>query len=361
MFSERTSVGLDVHARSTTAWALDSTTGEIFTDRLVVNTADVVAWVRRLPQPAAVAYEAGPTGFVLARALQQAGIRCVVAAPSKMERPAGDRVKTDKRDAQRIAKLLRLDELPAVRVPDLEQEAARDLTRARDDVRADLMRARHRVAKLLLRRGIVYTDGRAWTAAHHHWLTGYRFDEFGLRVAYDEALETVWALEARRTRLDAAITELAAQPAWAPAVRRLACMRGVSTFTAFGLAVEIGDWHRFTGSTIGSYLGLVPSEDSSGSQRRQGGITKTGNTHARRLLVEAAWHHRRPYRRPGAGLQARLDHVAAPVRQRAERGNRRLHQRWLNLDARHKRSTISVVAVARELSGWCWSLAIMED
>ncbi|WP_411978015.1 transposase [Streptomyces phaeochromogenes] len=120
----------------------------------------------------------------------------------------------------------------------------------------------------------------------------------------------------------------------------------MSTFTAFGLAVEIGDWHRFTGSTIGSYLGLVPSEHSSGSQRRQGGITKTGNTHARRLLVEAAWHHRRPYRRPGAGLQARLDHVAAPVRQRAERGNRRLHQRWLNLDARHKRSTISVVAVA---------------
>ncbi|WP_371650914.1 transposase [Streptomyces mirabilis] len=169
------------------------------------------------------------------------------------------------------------------------------------------------------------------------------------------------ALEARRTRLDAAITELAAQPAWAPVVRRLACMRGVSTFTAFGLAVEIGDWHRFTGSTIGSYLGLVPSEDSSGSQRRQGGITKTGNTHARRLLVEAAWHHRRPYRRPGAGLQARLDHVAAPVRQRAERGNRRLHQRWVNLDARRKRSTISVVAVARELSGWCWSLAIMED
>jgi transposase len=266
-----------------------------------------------------------------------------------MERPAGDRVKTDKRDAQRLAKLLRPDELPAVGVPDLEQEAARDLTRARGDVRADLMRARHRVAdlmrarhrvaELLLRRGIVYTDGRAWTAAHHQWLTGHRFDGFGPRVAYDEALETVSALEARRTRLDAAITELAAQPAWAPVVRRPACMRGVSTFTAFGLAVEIGDWHRFTAPTIGSYLRLVPSEDSSGSRRRQGGIAKTGNTHARRLLVDAAWHHRRPYRRPGAGLQARLDHVTAPVRQRAERGNRRLHQRWMNLDARRKRST----------------------
>jgi transposase len=361
MFSERTSVGLDVHARSTTAWALDYESGEVFSERLVANTADVVAWVAALPQPAAVAYEAGPTGFVLARALDEIGVRCVVVAPSKIERPSGDRVKTDKRDARRLAKLLHLDELPAVRVPAVEQEAARDLTRARDDVRADLMRSRHRLSKLLLRQGIIYTDGKAWTAVHHHWLTGHHFEQLGLRVAYDEALETVLALEARRTRLDAAITELAGQPAWAPVVARLACMRGVSTLTAFGLAVEIGDWHRFTGSTIGAFLGLVPCEDSSGGQRRQGSITKTGNTHARRLLVEAAWHHRRPYRRPGVALRARLDQVPAPVRQRAEQGNRRLHQRWTNLDARRKRSTISAVAVARELSGWCWSLAIMED
>ncbi|MFF3878565.1 transposase, partial [Streptomyces sp. NPDC001978] len=214
-------------------------------------------------------------------------------------------------DAERLAKLLRLDELPAVRVPTIEQESARDLTRARDDVRADLMSARHRLSKLLLRQGIVYSGGKAWTGAHHHWLTGHQFEYLGLRVAYDEALEAVPALEARRDRLDAAIAQLAAQPAWAPMAACLACLRGVSTLTAFGLAVEIGDWRRFTGATIGAYLGLVPTEDSSGDSRRQGSITKTGNTHARRLLVEAAWHHRRPYRRPGVALRARLEQVPA--------------------------------------------------
>ncbi|MFF3879468.1 IS110 family transposase, partial [Streptomyces sp. NPDC001978] len=325
------------------------------------QTTQILAWVHRLPGPVAVAYEAGPTGFGLARALDRDGVRCVVVAPSKMERPAGDRVKTDRRDAERLARLLRLDELPAVRVPTIDQEAARDLVRSRDDVRGDLMRSRHRLSKLLLRQGLVYCGGKAWTAAHHQWLIAHRFEPFALRAAYDDALEAVLALEVRRDRLDRAIAELAAQPQWAPLVARLGCLRGVSTLTGLGLAVEIGDWSRFTGSTIGAYLGLVPSEHSSGGQRRQGGITKTGNTHARRLLVEAAWHHRRPYRRPGVALRARLEQVPAPVRQRAELGNRRLHQRWANLDARAKRSTVSAVAVARELSGWCWSLAVMDD
>lgn len=147
MFSERTSVGLDVHACSTTAWALDCETGEVFSERLDAETHNVLVWVTTLPQPAAVAYEAGPTGFVLARALDGVGIRCVVAAPSKMERPAGDRIKTDKRDAQRLAKLLRMDELPAVRVPTSAEEAARDLVRGRDDVRRDLARARNRISQ----------------------------------------------------------------------------------------------------------------------------------------------------------------------------------------------------------------------
>ena len=167
------------------------------------------------------------------------------------------------------------------------------------------------------------------------------------------------AAGARRDRLDLAIAELAATPAWAPLVRRLGCLRGVGVLTAFGLAVEVGDWHRFTGATIGAFLGLVPSEHSSGAQRVQGSITKTGNSHARRLLVEAAWHHRKPYR-PSVPLQRRQAGQPAVVRERAERGNRRLHQRWRRLDARGKRSTVSAVAVARELAGWCWSLAILE-
>jgi transposase len=142
-------------------------------------------------------------------------------------------------------------------------------------------------------------------------------------------------------------------------VARRACLRGVGVLTSFGLAVEIGDWHRFTGATVGAWLGLVPSEQSSGGRRSQGSITKTGNSHARRLLVEAAWHHRKPYR-PSRELRARQASQPASVRERADRGNRRLHQRWCRLDARGKRSTISAVAVARELAGWCWSLAVLE-
>ena len=360
MVLERTSVGLDVHARSIVAGMLDIETGELRSERLPVAIEAVVGWTVSLPGPVAVAYEAGPTGFGLARALQMAGVRCVVVAPSKLERPPGDRVKTDRRDAERLARLLHIGELPAVRVPTVAEEAARDLVRAREDARADLVRARHRLSKLLLRQGLVFA-GAAWTQGHARWLgsVGLEFDQPGLRVAFDEAHGAVLAVQARRDRLDGAIAELAATPPWAPVVARLGCLRGVGVLTGFGLAVEIGDWHRFTGATVGAWLGLVPSEQSSGSRRAQGSITKTGNSHARRLLVEAAWHHRKPYR-PSRELRARQDRQPAVVRERADAGNRRLHQRWCRLDARAKRSTISVVAVARELAGWCWSLAVLE-
>lgn len=170
----------------------------------------------------------------------------------------------------------------------------------------------------------------------------------------------MFTVHARRDRLDAAIIEMATNdPVLAGPVGRLSCLRGVSTLTATGLCVEVADWHRFTGATIGSYLGLVPSEFSSGSRRAQGGITKTGNSHARRLLVEAAWHHRRPLR-PSRERARRADGQPAVVRDRAEAGNRRLHQRWTRLDHRNKRPTVAVVAVARELAGWCWSLATLE-
>jgi transposase len=360
MVLERTSVGLDVHARSIVAGVLDTVTGQVWSRRLPPATEAVVAWIGSLPGPVGVAYEAGPTGFGLARALQQVGVRCVVVAPSKLERPPGDRVKTDRRDAERLARLLHIGELPAVRVPTELEEAARDLVRAREDARADLMRARHRLSKLLLRHGLVF-EGAAWTQAHQRWLhtQSQQLTPSGLRIAFDEADGAVLAVQARRDRLDAAIVELAMTPPWALLVGRLGCLRGIGVLTGFGLAVEIGDWQRFTGATIGAYLGLVPTEQSSGTQRIQGSITKTGNSHARRLLVEAAWHHRKPYR-PSRALHARQAGQPAPVRERAERGNRRLHQRWSRLDARGKRSTISVVAVARELAGWCWSLAILE-
>lgn len=322
MFIERTSVGLDVHARSITAAAIDTVTGELFKERLVPAHDAVLAWIERLPGTAAVTYEAGPTGFGLARAIRASEIRCEVAAPSKIRRAAGDRVKTDARDAVLLARLLRMDEITSVWVPTVAEEAARDLVRAREDVRVDLTRARHRVSKLLLRHGHVYYGGKAWTGKHHQWLRGIRFDGpdraalAGTRGAYESDLETVEFAAARRARLDKAIGELAADSEFtepAAVMRRLCCLRGISTLTGFALAVEIGDWTRFTGASIGAYLGLVPSEHSSGDSRRQGGITKTGNTHARRLLIEAAWHHKKHYT-VGTTLRRRWDDAGPAAR-----------------------------------------------
>ncbi len=361
MFNERTSVGLDAHARSILACALDTVTGQILQRRLVPSVDAVLDWLGELPGPVAVAYEAGPTGFGLARELAAAGVRCVVAAPSKLQRPLADRIKTDARDALHLARLLRMDQIVEVRVPSIEQEAARDLVRAREDVRGDLMRCRHRLSKLLLRHGILYSGGQTWTGAHETWLREQHFAQPGVQLAFDAGLEAMLLTLDRRNRLDKAIVEMAAHGEYTAVVRRLSCLRGVSTLTAFGLAVEVGDWHRFTGATIGAYLGLVPTESSSGQQRWQGSITKAGNAHARRLLVEAAWHHRKTYRNPSATMRARWNLATPAAKARGHAGNHRLHQRWQTFIARKKKPVIANVAIARELAGWCWSLAVLDD
>jgi transposase len=358
MFQERTSVGLDVHARSIVAAGIDGVTGELYRRRLVPQPEAVIEWLGDLPGPVAVSYEAGPTGYDLYRRLSAAGYRCVIAAPSKLVRPSGDRVKTDARDAMLLARLLRMDELVAVRVPSIDQESARDLVRAREDVRAELMAARHRVSKLLLRHGHLYSGGTTWTGKHHHWLGTISFPTRGTQAAYEAAREELDFALARRNRLDATITELAGDSEFTAITRRLGCLRGISTLTAFALAVEIGEWDRFTGSSIGAYLGLTPSEYSSGESRRQGGITKSGNTHVRRLLIESAWQHKGVYR-VGAVLQRRWDQAPPAARARGHLGNERLHRRWQTFAARSKPHNVANVAIARELAGWCWSLATL--
>ena len=267
---QRTSVGLDVHARSVVACGIDGETGEVFERRLTPQHGEILAWIRNLPAPVAVTYEAGPTGYGLARFLPENGIECVVAAPSKLQRPAGDRVKTDRRDARHLARLLHLNEIVAVTVPSVTQEAARDLVRAREATRKDLMSARHRVSKLLLRQGIVYYGGRAWTSKHELWLRAQRFDVAGRQLAYDTVFDTMLATTDRRDRLDTAIAQLAADSEYTPVGTRLGCLRGVSTLTAFALAVEIGDWHRLTGRSVGSYVGLVPASRPRADLARRG-------------------------------------------------------------------------------------------
>jgi len=358
MAQVRSWAGLDVHARSVVAVTLDSASGETRSRRLPGTTSEVVAFCASLPGPTRAAYEAGPTGYGLARALHAAGIGCVVAAPGKIERPAQDKVKTDQRDAERVLRLLMIDALHAVRVPTVDEEALRDLVRAREDLRGDLMRARQRLSKLLLRHDIVYDEtASTWTAHHRAWLG--RIDlGGGAQLTLLDYLGAVDALVIRRRVLENSIAEIVPTSPWAQTVARLRCLRGIDTLSAVGLCCEVGDFKRFERpGRLMSYLGLVPCEDSSGPRRRQGAITKTGSRHARRLLVEAAWQYRkRPAR--GKTLERRQDGQPPAVIAISWQAQQRLHHVWRRLEGeRGKRRTIVAVAVARELAGFCWAIA----
>jgi transposase len=357
---QRTSIGLDVHARSVIAHAIDHDTGDVFEQRFTRPDGQVVEWLATLPGKVQAVYEAGPTGYGLARACHDAGIECLVAAPSKLLPPPGSRIKTDRRDARHLADLAAAGLIVPVRVPTIEEEAARDVIRAREDATHDLMRARHRLSKMLLRHGLVYDGKTTWNKTHTAWLARCRLDNSIAQAAFDNDLAAVVEISRRRDDLDRHILQLADNSAIAPTVTALGTIRGISTLTGFALTVEIGDWARFTGASIASFVGLVPSEHSSGSSRSQGGITKTGNQHVRRLLIEAAWHHRpayQPARSPA--LRQRWAQADPALRARGDQANRRLHYQWAKFDRRGKRPAAANAAVARELAGFCWSLATM--
>lgn len=358
MTKVRTWVGLDVHAAKVVACAVDAESGEMTVHRLPGDTVAVVAFCAGLTGPTRVGYEAGPTGYGLARALAAVGIECVVAAPGKIERPSQDRVKTDQRDAERLVRLLMIGALCAVRVPTPEEEALRDLVRAREDLRGDLMRARHRLSKLLLRHDVRYEDTSSrWGERHRAWLAKVDLGERGAQLTLSEYVGAIDALEIRRHTLEAAIGELIPTSPWARDVARLRCLRGIDTLSAVGLAVEVGDFTRFGHpSLLSSYLGLVPSEHSTGDSQRRGSITKSGSRHARRLLVEAAWHYRRAPRL-GTTLERRQHGQDQATVAIAWKAQQRLYRVWHQLEQiRGKRRTVVAVAVARQLAGFCWAI-----
>ena len=360
MAKARTLVGLDVHAAKVVAAVLDGETGELEFFVLGGDVGQAAALCAGLPRPVRACYEAGPTGYGLARELTARGVQCVVAAPSKIPRASGDRVKTDRRDAEHLVRLLLAGKLSAVRVPGGEEESLRDLVRARDAVRMDLMRCRHRTSKLLLRHGQRFDDGPAWTERHRAWVAAIELPYPAAQDALSDAVGAVDALVHRRDRLERAIVALLPTSAWATQVGRLRCLRGIDTLTAAGLCAEIGDFERFArAGQLMSYVGLVPSESTTGQQRRLGAITKTGSGHARRLLVEAAWHYRKTPR-TGKALTDRQDGQPAQAVAVAWSAQRRLHRTWARLEAKGKRRTLIAVAAARELAGFCWSITQIE-
>jgi transposase len=339
-----TFVGLDVHARSTHAAAIDVLTGELRRARFGAGSEPVIEWLVALPQPAHACYEAGPTGFALCRAAELVGLRIDVVAPSKTPRAPGDRIKSDRKDAELLARPLLAGQLKAIAVPSPSFEAARHLCRAREQVRSDLMRCRHRVSKLLLLHGSVYPEPSTWTRRHRLWLARQRFDEPATELAYLDTLAAVDGLVARKQALDERLSRLALEGEWRPTVARLRCFRGLDTLSALVLAVEVGDFARFSRpSRLASWLGLVPELDQSGESRRQGAITLTGSGYARRLLVEAAWHYLRPPR-IGATLANRQAGQPAYVLQIAWRAQHRLHRLHARLRARSKPGNVTTVA-----------------
>jgi transposase len=352
-------VGLDVHKETiVVARAIGKQRAEVV--RKIPND-----WVKLLKvldglgpkERLRVCYEAGPTGYDLARRLSGTGICCMVVAPSLIPVQAGRRVKTDRRDARRLAELLRAGELVEVKIPERETEAMRDLERARDDAKNAERAARQQLDKFLLRQGRIWSNGTKWTNRHWNWIERQEFAAEAQRRVLADYIRAVKEATARIERLEKDIEELVESWTLAPLVRALQALRGVGLLTAVILAAEIGDYARFrTPRELMGYLGMVPSEDSSGQRRHQGRITRTGNGHVRRILVEAGWNYRfRP--RASKAIRQRRDKVSATVREIAEKAEERLCRRYQALVARGKESRKAVMAVARELAGFVWAIA----
>jgi transposase len=356
-----TYVGLDVHKESiVVAVASGGLRGEVREYGRIANTAAALDRLLRKLGVDGMAlrfcYEAGPCGYGIQRRLSAQGHECVVVAPSLIPKRAGDRVKTDRRDAASLAKLHRAGELTAVWVPDARHEAMRDLVRARLDAVHSLRRARQQLSGFLLRQGCHY--GRpAWTKLHRRWLAGLKFDQAVHHVVLEDYIAAVEVAQIRRDRLTAQIETMLPDWTLAPVVTALQTMRGMALVNAATLIAELGDLSRFTNPRqLMAYLGLVPSEHSSGASVKRGGITKAGNGAARRLLIEAAWSYRFPARL-SRELLLRQENQPRSIRDIAWKGQVRLCARYRRLTRAAKPANVVTTAIARELSGFVWAIA----
>jgi transposase len=356
--SRITFVGLDAHKDS------------IFVAMLVPGRKDVVQWEmpngpttarklarklsRETEQEVHACYEAGPCGYALQRQLEREGVKCDVVAPSLIPVKPGERIKTDRRDAKKLAELLRAELLTVVHAPTEAEEAVRDLCRCREDAKHDETRARNRLLKYLLRNGRIYSDGSAWTKKHYIWLRSQRFEPVQ-QIVFDEYLLVVEQRRERVHALEEKLAQVAAQEPYREPVAHLRCFRGVDTVTAMTIVAELHDIRRFkTPRDLMAYLGLVPSEHTSANKHRRGGITKAGNSHVRRVLVETAWQYRH---KPtiGAALRARRKDQPGQVLAVADRAMSRLHRRYWSLTMRGKPHNVATIAVTRELVGFLWA------
>jgi transposase len=351
-------VALDVHKHSIVAGTLPPSGGAPQVQRIENTERAIGRLIDRLggPEGLAVAYEAGPCGYDLLRCLGRLGVACDVIAPSLVPVRAGDRVKTDRRDAKKLVRLYRAGELSFVAPPSPEQEGLRDLVRCFDDLRCARTAARHRVGKQLLRYGRIFREGKkSWTKQHIAWVRRQRLAEPNAQRALEHMLAHLDGLDAQLAAIEHELAEIATSEPWSDPVRWLCSFRGIGIRTALGLLAEIGDFRRFgSARELMSFLGLTVAEYSSGDRQHRGHLTKTGNRHARRLLVEAAWHYQHPPRR-STRTAALAEHVPPAVSARAWQAQIRLHHRHRHLTSNGKRSTVATAAVARELAGFLWA------
>jgi transposase len=355
-------VGLDVHKDSIAVATCGPERGDepVFVGPIGTRECDIDKMVRRLQSRASrlvFAYEAGPCGYVLYRKLTAMGLECLVVAPSRIPRKAGDRVKTDRRDAMQLARLLRSDDLTSVYVPKVEDEAIRDLSRAREDAIIDLKGARLRLKSFLLRLGISYVGRANWNDAHRRFLSRMVCPTPAQQVVFQEYLRAVDDHAARLQRIEQHLAEFL--PGWRmnPVVEALQALRGVQQITAVTTVAELGDITRFDSPRqLADFLGLAPSEYSTGESRRQGGITKGGNAHARRALVEGAWAYRHPAK-VSPHIHKRLEKLPKPIQDISWKAQVRLCKRFRRLTARGKNPNVVVTAIARELAAFTWAIA----